>query len=231
MTDLHAVGGMRKLNNDNYNTWSTCMMSYMQGQDMWEIINGGEIEQPEAEDANGTLRKWKIKAGKAMYALKTTVEEDFLEHIRDVKTPNEAWEIFVKLFSKKNDTKLQLLESELLSMKQGNKTIKQYFHKVKLLCREISELDLEASIGDTRMKRIIVHGLKPDFRSFVAAVQGWQTQPSLVEFENLLASQEALAKQMGGVSLKNEEEALYASKGKRNFKQRKSGGSNRNQGE
>ncbi|KAL4352591.1 hypothetical protein GQ457_06G020380 [Hibiscus cannabinus] len=231
MTDLHAVGGMRKLNNDNYNTWSTCMMSYMQGQDLWEIVNGGEIEQPEAEDANGTLRKWKIKAGKAMYALKTTVEEDFLEHIRDVKTPNEAWEIFAKLFSKKNDTKLQLLESELLSIKQGNMTIKQYFHKVKLLCREISELDPEASIGDTRMKRIIVHGLKPEFRSFVAAVQGWQTQPSLVEFENLLASQEALAKQMGGVSLKNEEEALYASKGKRNFKQRKSGGSNRNQGE
>ncbi|KAL4290419.1 hypothetical protein GQ457_14G005550 [Hibiscus cannabinus] len=49
MTDLHAVGGMRKLNNDNYNTWSTCMMSYMQGQDLWEIVNGGEIEQPEAE--------------------------------------------------------------------------------------------------------------------------------------------------------------------------------------
>ncbi|GMJ03539.1 hypothetical protein HRI_004023100 [Hibiscus trionum] len=179
MTDLHAVGGMRKLNNDNYNT---C-----------------EKEQPEAEDANGVLRKWKIKAGKAMYALKTTVEEDMLEHIRDVKSPNEAWETFAKLFSKKTDTKLQLLET--------------------------------APISDTRMKRIIFHGLKPEFRSFVAAVQGWQTQPSLVEFENLLANQEALAKQMGEVSLKNEEETLYASKGKRNFKQRNNGGFNRNQGE
>ena len=34
-----------------------------------------------AEDTNGTLRKWKIKASKAMFALKTTVEEDVLEHI------------------------------------------------------------------------------------------------------------------------------------------------------
>nr|GFD27867.1 uncharacterized protein [Tanacetum cinerariifolium] len=75
----------------------------------------------------------------------------------------------------------------------------QYFHKVKTLCREISELDLDAPIGDTRMKRIIIHGLKPEFRSYVAAIQGWQNQPSLVEFENLLASQEALIKQMGGV--------------------------------
>ncbi|KAL0418759.1 UNVERIFIED_CONTAM: hypothetical protein Sradi_1289400 [Sesamum radiatum] len=68
------------------------------------------------------------------------------------------------------------------------------------------------------MKRIIIHGLKPEFRSFVATVQGWPTQPSLVEFENLLAGQEALAKQMGGVSLKNDEEALYANKGGRNSK-------------
>ncbi|GMI95275.1 hypothetical protein HRI_003196800 [Hibiscus trionum] len=106
MIDLYAIGGMRKLNNDNYNTWSTCTMSCMQGQDLWEIVNGSEKEQPEVEDANYMLRKWKIKAGKTMYALKTTVDEDILEHIRDVKTPNEAWETFTKLFSKKNDTKL-----------------------------------------------------------------------------------------------------------------------------
>ncbi|RVW83189.1 Retrovirus-related Pol polyprotein from transposon TNT 1-94 [Vitis vinifera] len=219
MGDLQVIGGIKKVNNQNYNTWSTCMMSYMQGQDLWEVVNGSEITQPKAEDANGILRKWKIKAGKAMFALNTTIEEDVLEHIRDAKTPYEAWNTFTKLFSKKNDTRLQFLESELLSIAQRDLTIAQYFHKVKMLCREISELDLEAPIGETRMKRIIIHGLRPEFRCFVAAVQGWQNQPSLVEFENLLAGQEALAKQMGGVSLKGEEEALYAHKGRWNSKQ------------
>lgn len=223
MGDLQVVGGIKKLNNQNYNSWSTCMMSYLQGQDLWEVVNGNEVTSPEAEDTNGILRKWRIKAGKAMFALKTTVEEDVLEHIRDAKTPKEAWDTFAKLFSKKNDTKLQLLESELLSVAQRDMTVAQYFHKVKTLCREISELDPEAPIGDTRMKRIIIHGLKPEFRSFVAAIQGWQTQPSLVEFENLLASQEALAKQMGGVSLKKEEEALYANRGRWNSKQHATG--------
>ncbi|KAL0458665.1 UNVERIFIED_CONTAM: hypothetical protein Slati_0493700 [Sesamum latifolium] len=93
-------------------------MSYMQGQDLWEIVNGNEVTQSEAEDANGMLRKWKIKAGKAMFILKTTIEEDVLEHIRETKTPKEAWDTFAKLFSKKNDTKLQLIESELLSVAQ-----------------------------------------------------------------------------------------------------------------
>ena len=79
-------------------------------------------------------------------------------------------------------------------------SIAQYFHKVKSICREISELEPTAPIGETRMKRIIIHGLISGYRNFVIAVQGWQIQPSLVEFENMLADQEAMAKQMGGFS-------------------------------
>ncbi|KAK4412672.1 hypothetical protein Salat_2914300 [Sesamum alatum] len=205
MGDLQVIGRIKKLNNNiNYNYWSTCIMSYMQGQDLWEVVNGNEVTQPEAEDAKGMLRKRKIKARKAMFILKTTIEEDVLEHIREWKPPKEAWDTLAKLFSKKNDTKLQLIESESLS--------------VKSLCWEISELDPEAPIGETKMKRIIIHGLKPEFRSFVAAVQGWPTLLLLVEFKNLLAGQEALAKKLGGASRKNDEEALYANKGRRNSK-------------
>lgn len=97
-----------------------------------------------------------------MFALKTTVEEDVLEHIQDAKTPKQAWDTFAKLFSKKNDTRLQLLESELLSIAQRDMTVAQYFHKVKMLCRKILELDPQAPIGETRMKRIIIHGLRPE---------------------------------------------------------------------
>jgi H2-forming N5,N10-methylenetetrahydromethanopterin dehydrogenase-like enzyme len=91
-------------------------------------------------------------------------------NIRDVKTPKEAWDTFAKLFSKKNDTRLQFLESELLSISQRNMTIAQYFHKVKSLCREISELDPQAPIQETRMKRIVIHGLRSEYRGFITAV-------------------------------------------------------------
>ena len=117
MGDLQVIRGIKKLNNKNYNTWATCMESYLQGQDLWDVVSGNEVTQPE-EDTSGTLRKWKIKAGKAMFALKTTVEDDMLEHIRKAKTPKEAWDTFATLFSKRNDTRLQLLENELLSVAQ-----------------------------------------------------------------------------------------------------------------
>ena len=57
MGDFQVVGGVKKLNNQNYNTWSTCMLSYLQGQDLWEVIGSSEAAQPAAKDANGILRK------------------------------------------------------------------------------------------------------------------------------------------------------------------------------
>ncbi|KAD4982652.1 hypothetical protein E3N88_19323 [Mikania micrantha] len=186
MSELQLIGGVKKLNNHNYNTWATCISSYLQGQDLWDV-DGGDVEPPVRDDAQGVLRKWRIKAGKALFVLKTTVEEELLDHIREVGSPKEAWDALKILFSKKNDTKLQLLENELLSVSLKDLTISQYFHKVKTLCREIGELDPQARIGDSRMKRVIIHGLKPGFQSFVAAVQGWPNQPTLGEFENLLA--------------------------------------------
>ncbi|KAL9360775.1 hypothetical protein Peur_048898 [Populus x canadensis] len=69
--------------------------------------------------------EWKIKTGKAMSALKTMIEEDMLEHIQDSTTPKEVWDTLACLFSKKNDAKLQLFESELLSMTQRDMMIPQ----------------------------------------------------------------------------------------------------------
>ena len=91
------------------------MMSYLQEHDLWEIVGRCETTPPE-DDSNGALRKWRIKAGKTMFALKTTIEKGMLEHIWDDKTPKEAWDTFVMLFSKKNDARLQLIENELLSI-------------------------------------------------------------------------------------------------------------------
>ena len=198
------------------------MESYLQGQDLWEIMAGGETTPLENAE---TLRKWKIKAKKALFAIKTSIEEEMLEHIRHVNTPKAAWDTFSTLFSKKNDVRLQLLENKVMSMAQRDMMITQYFTKVKSLCREISELDPVSNISESRMRRIIIHGLRPEYSSFVAAIQGWPFQPSLVELQNLQADQEALVKQMVGISLKSEDEALFSGHYKDRPKRRFSVGS------
>jgi hypothetical protein len=60
-------------------------------------------------------------------------------------------------------------------------TITQYFTKVKSLRCEIFELDPASNISKSRIRRIITHILRPEYKSFIAVVQGWLVQPSLVE--------------------------------------------------
>ncbi|KAE8732211.1 tir-nbs resistance protein [Hibiscus syriacus] len=186
MGDLQVVGGIKKLNNQNYNTWATCIESYLQGQDLWKVVGGSEVTQPATKDANDVLRKWKIEAGKTTFALKTTIIEEMLEHIRDAKSPKEALDTFITLFSKRIDTNYNFSRMNFYQWCNATWQLPNTF-------------------------------TRPEYRGFFAVVQGWLKQPSLVEFENLLAGQEAIAKQMGGVSLKGEEEALYTRKSRDTF--------------
>lgn len=57
MGDAHVNGGFKKLNNQNYNTWSMLMESYLQGHDLWEVVGCAEVN-PLNDDV--VLKKWKI---------------------------------------------------------------------------------------------------------------------------------------------------------------------------
>ncbi len=113
-----------------------------------------------------------------MFTIKISIEEEMLEHIRSADTPKAAWDTFATLFSKKNNVRIKLLENELMSIAQQNMTITQYFTKVKSLCSEISELDPASNIIESRIRRIIIHGVRLEYRNIIAAVQVWLGQPS-----------------------------------------------------
>ena len=142
--------------------------------------------------------------------MSVAVEDELLQRIKDAKTPKEAWDTLAELFAR--TAKLQQLENELLSVSQHDMTVSQYFTKVKSLCQEISKLDPQNKITDTRMRRIIIHGLRPEFNALVTATRGWAKEPDLNELENILANQEALDKQMSKVSVKEKEKALFSNK-------------------
>ncbi|CAL1388526.1 unnamed protein product [Linum trigynum] len=70
---MDAVGSIKKLNNQNYSTWATYMESYLQGQGMWSLIGESETQEPVVD--NNAIEKWKMRAGKAMFAIKVTMED------------------------------------------------------------------------------------------------------------------------------------------------------------
>lgn len=83
-----------------------------------------------------------------------------------------------------------MLENELANTTQGDLSIFQLFIKIKNLCFEISVLDPNEPVSEARIRQHIVHGQKKEYTLFVTSIQGWDQQPSLEEFKNLLLSQE-----------------------------------------
>ncbi|XP_077249282.1 caffeic acid 3-O-methyltransferase-like [Tasmannia lanceolata] len=69
------------------------------GHELWDVTSGESTNPP--TDA-GQKAKWNAKAGRALYTLKQSVEDNMLVRISDAKTPKEAWDTFAGLFTKKN---------------------------------------------------------------------------------------------------------------------------------
>jgi len=137
--------------------------------------------------------------------LKRSISHGLFDHIIRCNSAHEIWRTLDGLFNKKDEARLQILENELANTTQGNLSISEYFLKIKNLCSEISLLNPEEAISEARIGRIIIRGLKREYIPYVTSIQGWVQQPSLEEFENLLSSQESLAKQMTSVSIKEGE--------------------------
>nr|DAD45748.1 TPA_asm: hypothetical protein HUJ06_003978 [Nelumbo nucifera] len=109
-----------KLVGNNYSYWKLCMEAYLQGQDLWDLIASDEVVIPADNPQNAELRqKWKIKCGKALFALRTPISKEYIEHVHDLKSPKQLWETLEILFTQKNTMRLQFLENELTGMIQG----------------------------------------------------------------------------------------------------------------
>jgi hypothetical protein len=204
--------GVEVLNHSNYKIWRSCMESCLVGEDLWEVVGGDDVNRLENVD---NLKKWWIANAKVESILKRSISHGLFEHIIGCKSASKIWTNLDGLFNKKDVSRLQLLENELANSTQGDLSISQFFLKIKNLCSKISALDSEEPISEARMKRHIIRGLKREYIPYVTSIQCWAVQPTLVEFESLLMSQESFARQMAGCSISgNESDALFSNKKK-----------------
>ena len=109
------------------------MQYYFLGHELLDIITGSDTIPLTDDEAT---KRWKVKTGKAMFVLSITIEDEFLQRIKNAKTPKEAWNTLATIFTKKNDVGLQSLENDLFYISQKNMTINQYFSRVKPLSDE-----------------------------------------------------------------------------------------------
>ncbi|KAK4426940.1 hypothetical protein Salat_1462800, partial [Sesamum alatum] len=102
---------VEKLVGNNYNYWKLCMEAFLQGQNLWDLIEGDETSISADTSQNAELwRKWKIKCGKALLALRILISKEYIDHeallnqmtSNNKLSPKSEDMLYVKDHSRKN---------------------------------------------------------------------------------------------------------------------------------
>ncbi|KAG5531580.1 hypothetical protein RHGRI_026257 [Rhododendron griersonianum] len=76
-------------------------------RDEVDEVKGVDSEIPTDTPENAEARrKWKIKCGKALFALRGSFSKELIKHIRAKEKPKEIWELLEQLFTKRHTARL-----------------------------------------------------------------------------------------------------------------------------
>ena len=85
-----------KLDRTNYASWSYKMHRYLLKHGYWSYVDGANDVVPDATHRD--LLASEQVASRVMYCFVSSVSDQLLSHIRDAKTPKEAWTNLKKFF-------------------------------------------------------------------------------------------------------------------------------------
>ncbi|XP_017416456.1 uncharacterized protein LOC108327244 [Vigna angularis] len=125
------------LNESNYTSWSRNMRKALLSKNKLKFIDGG-IKKPQRDDplfdswekSNMMVLSWIIK----------TLSSQIAENVIYVEDAQELWEELRERFSKRDYFKFSDLLQEIHSIKQGERSVSQYFTDMKILWEELEFL-------------------------------------------------------------------------------------------
>ena len=165
-----------KLDRNNFASWEYKMKQYLVGQGYWSYIIGAHEDKPETIHAN--YPTWEQGASRVLYCLATCVHDHMLSHIRDAKTPKEAWENLKKIFAADTSARKLQLRQELNNIRQKEMSVTDYTASINI------------NIDEEEMMQVCLGGLAQRFNPLRTAILARDTPPSFFNLQSMLLVEE-----------------------------------------
>ena len=143
-----------KLDWSKFSSWEYKVNQYLVDQGYWGYINDTHENRPDPKNADYST--WEQMASQVMYCLTTCVHDHMLSHIRDAKTPKEAWENLKKIFANTRACKLQLRQ-ELNNIQQKDISVSDYTANIKKICDSLDSINI--NIDEDEMVQVCLGDL------------------------------------------------------------------------
>ncbi|KAJ4850083.1 hypothetical protein Tsubulata_011571 [Turnera subulata] len=82
---------LEDLEADTYENWKACMMTYLEAQELWDVIDHDPNSNSYSEDADRN-KDWKKRNAAALLAIQTSCGPNILAVIRHIRSAKPAWE-------------------------------------------------------------------------------------------------------------------------------------------
>jgi hypothetical protein len=131
----NSVTIIPKLNGSNYLAWSRSMKRALGAKNKLAFING-VLPQPDALDLNRAA--WERCNHLIHSWIINSVSESIAQTIVFYDYASEVWEDLKERFSKADRIRISTLRSSINNLKQGTKTVSEYFTEMRALWEELN---------------------------------------------------------------------------------------------
>jgi uncharacterized membrane protein YgcG len=166
-----------KLTKDNYLSWKTAIIPYINGNKILHYIDGTTAAPPQHIPSptssttlipNPAFTSWFEIDQLLLSILVSTISESLVPSLVGRSSSHDVWLTLEKMFSSQSRARVMQTRYHLATLKKGNMSIPDYFQKAK------SYADLLASIGqpihDNDLITQILAGLPSDYNDLVTSI-------------------------------------------------------------
>ena len=159
---------VEKLTGPNYHSWKFSMKMLLVGKDLWDVVNGSEVLEPDASDVE--RKKFRKRENYALSVICLAVNTSLHIYVRSAKTPQEAWRNLADRFEEKSLARKIFYHRKLYSCRlERGQSMEDHVNNIKTISEHLESLDDPVQEKDLVM--ILLSSLTDDYNNLITSLE------------------------------------------------------------
>ncbi|KAM2657198.1 hypothetical protein EV1_012593 [Malus domestica] len=196
---IQNIGSMVpiKLTTTNYLTWSALFAPIFRRYNLTGIVDGSQVAPPKylcdssrnrTSILNPEFVSWNENDQNILIWINSTLSDSLIHYTVGVNSSRELWSKLESRLATASHSHIHELRSRLCTITKGESSAALFLQRIEEIADALASAG--APIDDSELISVTLHGLPPEFDSFVDAVQFRVGSTTLDELHGLLLSKE-----------------------------------------
>nr|KYP46588.1 hypothetical protein KK1_031818 [Cajanus cajan] len=174
-----------KLNGMNYPAWKVQLNALLVGYDLSGFVDG-ELTCPAPNHHDFIY--WRRHDQLILHAIISSVDQNVITLLGNVKTSKQAWDILNKRYASKTHARIMHLKERLTRYTKGSRSMTKYLHGIKSLADELAIIN--SPLDDVDLVIHTINGLGDEYKEVSAAIRTRENPIGFEELHDLLSDAE-----------------------------------------